>query len=110
LRNAIPSPFRCEARTHGESLVLVVGGDLDMATVGAVRNKLAAVVEEGWKRIVLDLREVDFIDSQGLHVLLDADREARGGGWSFAIADGSQPLARLLAITGLEDHFERAPD
>jgi anti-sigma B factor antagonist len=109
LRNAIPPPFRCEALPCGERIVLVVGGDLDMASVGAVRNKLAAVVHEGWQRIVLDLRDVEFIDSQGLHMLLDADREARGGGWSFAITDGSEPLARLLAITGLEDHFERVP-
>jgi anti-anti-sigma factor len=50
---------------------------------------------------------VRFIDSQGLHLLLDVDREASADGWQFAIIDGSPPVTRLLELTGLRDRFRR---
>jgi anti-anti-sigma factor len=78
-----------------------------MATVDRVRAALDEARDAGWQHVVLDLQDVQFVDSQGLHLLLDVDRDARESGWEFGIVDGAPPLIRLLEISGLKDRFRR---
>src|SRR4051812_3643934 len=101
---------RFEVRTcpDRERVILAVAGELDLASVGALQAALDELSAAGWENIVLDLRELTFIDSMGLSLLLEADRAARLTGRSFAIVDGSPAVARLLAVVGLTDHFPRA--
>jgi anti-anti-sigma factor len=49
----------------------------------------------------LDLRNLRFIDSSGLHLILRYDREARRDGFSLEIIPGSQPVEHVFAIAGL---------
>jgi anti-sigma B factor antagonist len=91
-----------------DRVVLAVSGELDIASVGALQDQLNELHLAGWNDVVLDLRELTFIDSCGLSLLLREERAARRAGASFAIVDGSPPLARMLEIVGLEDHFSRA--
>jgi anti-anti-sigma factor len=83
-------------------------GELDIETVARLRTALDELSSAGWENVVLDLRELTFIDSMGLSLLLEADREARRTGRSFAIVDGSPAVARLLEAVGLTGHFARA--
>src|SRR4051794_4756008 len=101
---------RFEVRTwpDRERVILAVAGELDLASVGALRAALNEVLAAGWENIVLDLRELTFIDSTGLSLLLKAERAARHADARFAIVDGSPAVARLLELVGLSDHFSRA--
>jgi len=92
----------------GDRITLRVPGSLDVSAVAGVRESIAALRAAGCERLVVDLQRVDFMDSHGLRLLIDTDREARDDGWSFAITAGGSPVERLLALTGLTRHFRRA--
>jgi anti-anti-sigma factor len=60
---------------------------------------------------VLDLRQLTFMDSTGLHLLLRLDADARSHGRSFSIIETDGAVARLLTIAGRRDRFQHAtPD
>jgi len=97
-----------EPRPERDRVVVAVEGELDLATVGIVEREVDELYGSGWKRVVLDLRDVAFIDSTGLRLLIRLDGRARGGGRGFAIVEGDGSVRRLLALTGLGARFERA--
>jgi|tagenome__1003787_1003787.scaffolds.fasta_scaffold19321907_2 anti-sigma B factor antagonist len=101
---------RFEVRTWPDRARVVVAlrGELDIDSVGAVRAELDDLDAAGWASIVMDLRELTFIDSTGLRLLIEADRGARRRGASLAIVDGSPAVERLLELVCLSDHFVRA--
>jgi anti-sigma B factor antagonist len=103
-----PAPFAVEARPDRARVIVVVRGEVDVATVGEVQRVLDELRSEGWRDVVVDLRDVEFLDSTGLTLLLSADRAARRDGWDFSIVDGSKPVARLFELTGLTGHFRQA--
>lgn len=101
-------PFRVTTRSDGARTVVEAHGELDLGTVPAVEREVQELREQGVKQIVLDLRELTFIDSSGLSLLLRLDAEARSNGFSFAIVEGEGPVRRLLELTDLADGFQRA--
>lgn len=96
---------------HGDGCVTVmVTGDLDLATKMQLRSHLAAVVSErGGQQIVLDLRGLSFIDAGGLGTLIAIQNLAQRAGRTLVLACPPPCLLRLLAITGLENHFTFTP-
>ena len=53
--------------------IVTVRGDIDLATVGALRNELTGALARATK-VVLDLREVTFMDTQGLAAVIEAEQ------------------------------------
>ena len=80
-------------------------GEIDLATVGSVRRAIDEVVAAGRERVVVDLRDVTFMDSTGLHLCLEADEAARADGWELQIIDGPRPVQRVFEIAGLRDRL-----
>ena len=79
---------------------VTVSGELDLATVDpfseAVRDALAAGA------VVIDLRDVSFMDSSGVRALNTALREAADAGRELRVAEGMQPIVlQVLEITGM---------
>ncbi len=85
----------------GESLVFKLGGSLDLATAPTVRAALGDANENGCKDLIVDLTQLEFLDSTGLGVLIGAHRRAaeRAGSFRLIVVEG--PISRLLNITGL---------
>jgi anti-anti-sigma factor len=100
-------PFSVTVRVDGQRAVVAVEGELDMATVGAVRSAFDEMRSMGQATIVADLRGLTFIDSRGLCLLLELNRDARQNQWSFAIVDGCRPVREMLATTQLTTYFDR---
>jgi anti-sigma B factor antagonist len=84
--------------------VLTVRGDIDLATAPALLEVLHPVLERDSGPVVIDLSEVPFMDSTGVHVLIDTFRRLRPQNRRLAIAcrEGGQ-IHRLLALTGVLD-------
>jgi anti-sigma B factor antagonist len=84
----------------GGTRVLVVSGELDMATAPHLRAALDAESERDAPTLV-DLASLDFIDMTGLRVLLDAATDAAAKGQAFEVLNPSPAVSRLLELTGL---------
>lgn len=86
---------------EGARLLFKLRGSLDLATAPTVRAALSEATEKGTHDLVVDLTQLEFLDSTGLGVLIGAHRRAaeHGGSLRLVVPDG--PILRLLNITGL---------
>lgn len=74
--------FRVGIEPLGEAtFVVVVQGELDLATVPALREAVQRAMDRGAKKLVIDLTAVSFVDSVGLGAILNAKRKLGSDGW-----------------------------
>ena len=94
---------------RGDDAVVTMGGELDLAT----RDEAEAVIIEAeavaTRAVVLDLRELRFLGSTGLSILVaSAGRTTlRGIGHEIVPSEG---VRRLLAMTGVDQHLTTRED
>ena len=58
---------------------------------------------DGSRKILLDLSELDFIDSMGIHFVVTAHQTAQAAGREFAIVRGGPEVDRIFKLVGLGD-------
>jgi anti-sigma B factor antagonist len=75
-----------------------------MATAPQLRDLLEQLVSGGSRRIVLDCRELQFLDSSGIGVLVAA-RNRMGEAGELVIDSPTPPVLRVLEITGVSEHL-----
>jgi anti-anti-sigma factor len=98
--NASP-PFACSWHAVGLSAGWVhVAGELDLATSPQLRRTLREALRSV-RLLMLDLRELTFIDCSGAHVILDVAEEAQRDGDQLLIVRGPSQVDRLLALTAV---------
>jgi anti-sigma B factor antagonist len=108
---ARPSPpnsnpvFSIESLRLDDGVMLVLRGELDLSTVSAVDGELARD-EEAHRLIAIDLRELEFIDSTGLHMLIRADHRVREAGGRLVLVNGSPQVNRVFELTRMAEHLE----
>jgi anti-anti-sigma factor len=95
--------FRVEVVENGASVVLALFGELDIASSAELETELERNREH--ELLIVDLRELNFIDSTGLGVLVKAHQQAQEGGRRFALVRGPGQVQRLLGLTGLADQL-----
>ncbi len=98
--------FRVEVRRAEGGTVLALFGELDLASSPALEHELEDISGEGL--VIADLRELEFIDSTGLSVLVRAHRRAREHGSDFAVVKGPGQVHRLLSLTGVGERLRTA--
>src|SRR4029079_16540688 len=77
-------------------------GELDGAAVTRVDDVVRACEQEPASTIMLDLRDVTFLDTTGLHALLQAGSLARGNGHRLLFVRVSAPVRKVFGVTGME--------
>lgn len=87
-----------------DRVVVSLAGELDMANAPLLqetieREQLTA------KIVVLDMQQLQFIDSTGLRIILATRERCSEQGRQFAITRGSEQVQRLLSITGVAAHL-----
>jgi len=80
--------------------VVVPAGEIDLATVDAVRIELGAARRDA-PVVVLDLRAVTFMDSAGLRLLVETQRAADEDGFSLLVTRGSANVERVVELVAL---------
>jgi len=90
------SRFSCRRFDTAGTVRVAVAGELDMATVPELEGMLRHARADA-RLVVLDLRELEFIDSSGVHLLLAATRRAREAGGRLLVARGAALIDRLSA-------------
>lgn len=80
--------------------ILTPAGDLDVYTVGSLRDAIGQLIDEGSPRVVVELDGVPFMDSSGLGALMGGVRRLREAGGDLAIACTREQHLKLFTITG----------
>jgi anti-anti-sigma factor len=80
-------------------------GSLDLAHAYRFDGAIRPLEREATRCLVLDLRELDFLDSTGLARLVGARRRARRAGRRLVLVRGSRTIQRLFSLVALEEHF-----
>jgi len=93
------------APATGETVILVVCGEVDLASAPALEQTLRNAEREVTREIVIDLAGVTFMDSTGLHLLLDARDRASHGGYRLRYRNIPPQAERLFEIAGSIDRF-----
>jgi anti-sigma B factor antagonist len=88
----------------GTARVVSLGGELDLYNAEQVRTALADACADTPERVVVDLSEVEFIDSTALGVLIEA-RTKLDNRRGFLLAAPALETRRALQISGLDRHF-----
>ncbi len=85
--------------------VIELAGDIDVYSVGRLRSELLDLSGRGRHLVVVELSGVTFMDSSGLGVLVGAMKRARDGGGVVVLVAPSEPIMRVLRVTGLTKVF-----
>ncbi|WP_249010846.1 STAS domain-containing protein [Conexibacter sp. DBS9H8] len=99
--------FQVEVSSEGTKAVLRLSGELDVSSSAALEDELARI--DGSTLIVLDLSELEFVDSTGLGVLVKAHQRVREEGVRMVVVQGGGQVKRLLELTGLDQQLELVP-
>ena len=99
-----------EAEVDAGVVRIALSGDLDVSTAPSVEERLVELEDGGAERVILDLRSLDFIDSTGLSLLINADRRARRAGRRVTIVSGTGAPRRILETTGLKGRLDIVED
>ena len=84
-------------------LAVKVNGEIDAYTAPQLREKLFPFSEKEGVKMVVDLSEVNYMDSTGLGVFVGVFKNVRAHNGEFKIVGLSDRLQRLFEITGLAD-------
>ena len=97
---ALHPAFDCSwAETGRDAAWVRVSGDLDLATVPQLERVLRESQLQA-RLVVVDLREIAFMDSSGMHALVDAGMRARQVGRRLVLLRGSPNVDRVFGLTG----------
>ena len=98
-----------ESTEQGETLVVSLAGEFDLASAQLVDEELARA-QESYPVVILDLSRVTFMDSTGLHVVLRVDERMHEAGSTLRVVAGSPQVQRLFELTGATTRLELVAD
>jgi anti-sigma B factor antagonist len=93
--------FAVDVLRRDGAIHVVLEGELDVATL----PRLEAALPEpaAGELLVIDLRELQFMDSSGIHVLMGLDVASREQGWSLVVVRGPRDVQRVLELCHVPD-------
>jgi anti-sigma B factor antagonist len=106
---AAPGNFDVATHHRGAALVVVPTGEIDLATVGLVRDAVDRE-RQAEEDVVLDLREVSFMDTSGLRYVLEIVERAGRDGFSVQLVRGPNAVQRVFEVSGLEPRLPFVDD
>jgi anti-anti-sigma factor len=104
------STFEVDATTRDGVVELALRGELDIASFPLMEDRLREVESEKPDVIVFDLRDLRFMDSTGLRVILSADKRARRDGWKVAVVEGPEAVHRVFRLALLDRRLDFVTD
>lgn len=101
-----PHGFRVELKPDRERVTVRVLGEVDLATAGEMEGPLLELLDSGFETVVVDLREVSFLDSSGIGVLSSSHQYAQDRGARLAIVVGTSRSREVLELSGAIEQLD----
>ena len=93
----------------GNEVKVALDTDVIASTVGALKERLKALVEQGSRQIVLDCKAVEVIDSMGIGLLVATHNSLAKSGGRLVLVNASEAVCNLLRTMRLDKHFSVNP-
>jgi anti-sigma B factor antagonist len=97
--------LRIDLRSEPDRVVLELHGELDLLGAPMLQEHMEKVEAQAPAIVVLDLQDLQFVDSAGLRVILAAHQRSRELGWDLALTRGTEQVQRLFEIAGVGAHL-----
>jgi anti-anti-sigma factor len=95
--------------TDGRTRV-ALRGELDISSAPVLEEALGRAEEAAPALLLIDLRQLEFMDSTGLRTVVSADQRAREAGRRVCIVRGPEPVDRIFTVTRLDERLELVDD
>ncbi|MEX0755456.1 MAG: STAS domain-containing protein [Actinomycetota bacterium] len=102
--------LKIDSKTEGARTVITLAGEVDLSTAPALRERLAGLIDGGATSLVVDLRQVTFMDSTGLGVLMGAHLRIHEQDGELRLVASEGPVLRVLTLAKLTDLFPVSAD
>lgn len=96
-------PSVAAVESEGSERVVTVWGEVDICTAPQLRACLDEVTDSPQPRVVVDVGDVQFIDSSGIAVLAAAVKRLRPAGRHLVVRRPSRHMTKLLDMTGMRN-------
>jgi anti-sigma B factor antagonist len=97
-----PCEFELRAERTGAAAHVAVKGELDIATLPEFGEVVRSLRSPDLERLVVDLREVSFLDSMSIELLLRLHTELAEAGAELLVVRGPRAVHRVFELTGLD--------
>ena len=98
--------FQVDVQPDRDRVIVSPVGEIDLSTAPVVLRQVTELVDSGFTQVVLDLRQVGFVDSQGIQALMSADQHATEHGASLTVVVSDKVTRRALEICGLMERLD----
>ena len=88
---------------RGGTTVVAVAGELDIASAPMLKDAIKRARQDDADDLVVDLRDLEFMDVSGLRVLIRAHQHAEEAGGRLRLANVRESVRRLLTLTGTNE-------
>jgi anti-anti-sigma factor len=95
----------CEVVPERDVVRVRLIGSLDLETVPVLDRQLEELREAGFRRLIVDLGGLWFMDSTGVHLALKWDAAAQQDGFKIGFAPGPPAVQRVFELTGMTEHL-----
>jgi anti-sigma B factor antagonist len=90
---------------EGDVAIVVLHGELDVALAPKLKTLLKETIEKGHKKIVVDMKDVLFVDSSCLGVMVNAHKLAVGLKSAIKFAQSSEQVRKIFELTRTDKHL-----
>jgi anti-anti-sigma factor len=102
----VSKPLELRIEHDQEAPRLVLSGELDLASTEELEAELKQLESAEPPLLVLDLRELEFMDSTGLRTVIAADARARERGGRLVVVRARDEIDRVFRLTRMDQHLE----
>lgn len=100
-RRADSGGARTGAETGGRHAVIELSDDLDVYSAPRLRDALMDLHRGGRSLVIVDMSDLDFMDSSGLGVLIGGVKRARLAGGALVVVRAPERILKIFRITGV---------
>ena len=98
-----PARFEITEETRRETLILSIAGELDLSTAPELARRVEDRLDESLTTVTLNLRNLTFMDSSGLRLLIELNQQASQGAWKLTLIPSEHESAKtVLRLTGAD--------
>ena len=97
------SGFLVDTHTSDRAITVTISGELDLLSAPALDHVLGRLPGSDAELIIIDLRGLEFMDSTGLHLLVQAQQTAHESGRRLVLVKGQEQVQRLFELTGMTE-------